>query len=67
MTHTDTKLNAVDSSTKASTGPINIQHWNFVRGYCFYPPATTPHRQYIITAQHITHKHTANTLTFTSA
>ena len=47
LIHIDTKLNAADTSTKASTGPIHQRHWAFIRGSRFYPPLTTPHGAYV--------------------
>ena len=46
LSHIDTKLNAADTSTKASTGPIHNRHWSFICGARFYPSNTTPHGLY---------------------
>ena len=46
LQHIDTKLNAADTSTKASTGPIHNRHWSFIRGARCYPSNTTPHGLY---------------------
>ena len=43
------KLNAADSSTKACTGPVHQRHWEFLRGYRFYPPTSTTHGKYLQT------------------
>ncbi len=47
--HIPRKLNAADTSTKACTGPTHQRHWEFLRGFRFYPSATTPHGQYLRT------------------
>ena len=47
--HIPSKLNAADSSTKACTGPIHQRHWEFLRGFRFYPPENTDHGKYLRT------------------
>ena len=47
--HISRKLNAADSSTKACTGPVHQRHWEFLRGYRFYPPITSEHGKYLRT------------------
>ena len=45
--HINTKLNAADSSTKATSGPTHARHWNFLRGVRFYPPSSSHHMGYL--------------------
>ena len=52
--HISSKLNAADTSMKACTGPIHQQHWEFLRGYRFYPTTKTPHGTYLHTPTHAT-------------
>ncbi len=47
--HISRKLNAADSSTKPCTGPTHQRHWEFLRGYRFYPPVSTQHGTYLHT------------------
>ena len=47
--HISHKLNAADASTKPLTGPILQRHWEFLRGFRFYPSSTTPHGSYLTT------------------
>ena len=47
--HISTKLNAVNSSTKPTTGPILQRFWEFLRGYCLYPSLSTLHGSYLHT------------------
>ena len=47
--HINNKLNAADPSTKATSGPIQARHWNFLRGFRFFPQSTSSHGQYLTT------------------
>ena len=59
ISHISSKLNAADSSTKACTGPIHQRHWEFLRGYRFYPTQDTKHGTYLRTPSHaLTYVHT---------
>ena len=51
LEHINTKLNAADISTKATTGPILARHWNFLRGLRFHPSTSTSHGVYLTTTQ----------------
>ena len=48
LCHIDSKLNAADTSTKPSTGPIHKRHWSHMRGLRFYPSPETQHGAYVI-------------------
>ena len=45
--HIDSKMNAADTSTKPTTGPIHQRHWSFTRGHRFYPSPDTEHGAYL--------------------
>ena len=47
--HISTKLNAADTSTKPSTGPIMQRHWKFLHSLRFYPSLSTPRGLYLRT------------------
>ncbi len=48
LCHIDSKLNAADTSTKPTTGPIHERHWSHMRGLRFYPSSETDHEAYLI-------------------
>ena len=52
LIHIDSKLNAANTSTKASTGPMHSHHWSFIRGSRFYPPKDTQHGAYVTSPTH---------------
>ena len=45
--HMNTKLNAIDISTKATSGPTVTRHWTFLRGTRNHPPSHTSHHHYL--------------------
>ena len=51
LNHLNTKLNAADMSTKATSGPAIKRHWNFLRGLRNYPPPDTSHSTYLYSSQ----------------
>ena len=54
LDHINSKLNAADISTKATSAPILIRHWAFLRGIRFIPDVTTDHDQYCVSSDHAT-------------
>ena len=48
LKHINSKLNAADASTKATSGPILARHWTFIHGFRFIAAASTEHGKYCV-------------------